>query len=117
MKAVALAAFLSLGLAAPALAQDTSGEVTPGESGEMAQRLGVPTAENATHRECLAWLDQLGVSINAIQDGEEALGEAEDRRREVARACDDGDYYEGMAMAAETIDMIAGEGQMDQAEN
>lgn len=106
MKTVALAALLSLGLATPALAQDTSGEVTPGNGSEMAERLDVPTAENATQRGCLAWLDQLGVTIENAAEGE--LDDAEERRREASRACDDGDYYEGITLAAETIEMITG---------
>jgi hypothetical protein len=108
MKTVALAAVLSLGLSAPALAQTTTGQDMAQDDGaEMAQRLDIPTPENATLRECQAWLGQLGVTINNAQESD--LGDAEDARQEVARACDDGDYHEGITLAAETIGNITGE--------
>jgi hypothetical protein len=108
MKTVALAAFLSLGLSVPALAQTTNGQdMAQDEGGEMAQRLDIPTPENATLRECQAWLDQLGVTISDAQQSD--LGDADQAQQEVARACDEGDYHEGITLAVETIGNITGE--------
>jgi hypothetical protein len=108
MKAVALAAFLSLGLSVPAMAQSTYGQDTAqGEGGEMAQRLDIPTPENATLRECQAWADQLGVTISDAQQSD--LGDADQAQQEVARACDEGNYHEGITLAARTIGDITGE--------
>jgi hypothetical protein len=108
MKTVALAAVLSLGLSIPALAQTTNGQdMAQDESGTMAQRLDIPSPENATLRECQAWLDQLGVTIDNAQQSD--LGEADLAQQEVARACDDGDYHEGITLAAQTIGNITGE--------
>lgn len=108
MKTVALAALLSLGLSVPALAQTTNGQdMTQDQGGEMAQRMTIPTQEDATLRECQAWLDQLGVTINDAQVSD--VGNAEDAQQEVARACDEGDYHEGITLAAQTIGNLTGE--------
>jgi hypothetical protein len=99
MKNLALAAFLSLGLAAPAMAQ--------GDSERMA-RLDIPTAADATLADCQVWLDQVSELVDEADPpvAEDVMSEAEQRRDQVAQACEAGNYHEGIVMAAETVEMI-----------
>lgn len=106
MRTIALAAFLSVGLAAPGLAA---------EHGDRLDRLDIPTAEDSTLADCQAWLDQLGELIEEADPPvtEDVLATADERHDEVAQACEDGNYHEGIQIAADAIDMIEEEADLD----
>ena len=111
MKTTALATILSLGLASAAMAGSHDHDAEPDSaehpavdaSAETQVRPVTPTAEHATLADCQVWVDHLGEIIEAADD---VPAEAEEAHADAARACDDGNYHEGITTAAEAVDMI-----------
>jgi hypothetical protein len=95
MKKLALTVLLSFGLASSAL-------VTHGQEAD------IPAEGEATLADCQVWLDQLSTLVDEAEPplSEDVLSEAGERRDAVAQACDDGEFHQGIVMAAETIEMI-----------
>jgi hypothetical protein len=101
MKQIALVAFLSAGLAMPAMGAQH-------DHAERVDRLEIPTAADATLADCQVWLDQLSELIDVAEPPvpDEVLAEADEQRDAVRQACDDGRYHEGITLAADAVDMI-----------
>jgi hypothetical protein len=97
MKQTALAAFLAAGLAVPAMGA---------EQVQRIERADIPTAADATLADCQVWLDQLSGLVDEAEVPDEVLQQAREQRDQVAQACDDGRYIEGIELADATIDML-----------
>jgi hypothetical protein len=66
----------------------------------------IPSEDEATLADCRIWVSTLGEMIERGEGDEDALAEAEDVQDEAMRACDDGNYHDGIVMAAEAIERI-----------
>jgi hypothetical protein len=139
MKTTALATILSLGLASAAMAAshdaDTDVERGPETATGTDATTGteatagadaaedddatltadidlppIPAEEEATLADCRIWVSTLGEMVERGEGDEEALAEAEDVQEEAMQACDDGNYYDGIVMAAEAIERIDADG-------
>jgi hypothetical protein len=99
MRRTALLAALSLGLAPIALAADTH---------PSPERPVIPAEAEATLADCQVWLDLLGELVDVADPpiSEEVRAEAEEDRDRVAQLCDEGNYHEGISLAAETLERI-----------
>jgi hypothetical protein len=70
----------------------------------------IPAEEEATLADCRIWVSTLGEMVERGEGDEDALAEAEDVQEEAMQACDDGNYYDGIVMAAEAIERIDADG-------
>jgi hypothetical protein len=139
MKTTALATILSLGLASAAMAAshdtetdletgpdaatgadaaagtaataapDTATDDDPTDTADI-DLPDIPAEGEATLADCRIWVSTLGEMIERGDGDEQALADAEDVQNEAMQACDDGNYHEGIVMAAEAIERIDADG-------